>query len=84
MGGTAGGRRRIAMPHSLSVYKEYGSEAGVEKHLVASLRTAAMNPCVKMYDVAMRAYIQREHGVAVESLEEKWKMRCWQCGEKAL
>ena len=42
-----------------------------------------MNPCVKMYDVAMRDYIQRVHGVAVEGLEEKWKRRCWQCGDSA-
>ena len=32
-----GRRRRIAMPHSLAVYREYGNEAGVEKHLVARL-----------------------------------------------
>ena len=33
--GGDGRRRRIAMPHSLAVYREYGTEAGVEKHLVA-------------------------------------------------
>ena len=40
VGGSASGdgrRRRIAMPHSLAVYREYGTEAGVEKHLVARL-----------------------------------------------
>ena len=35
--GGDGRRRRIAMPHSLAVYREYGTEAGVEKHLVARL-----------------------------------------------
>ena len=34
-GDDGGRRRRIAMPHSLSVYREYGTEDGVEKHLVA-------------------------------------------------
>ncbi len=77
-----GGRRRIAMPHSLAVYREYGgSPSNVEKYIVAALQTAQMNPCVKMYDIVMRDYLQRQHGVTVENLEEKWRRRCWQCGK---
>jgi hypothetical protein len=80
----SGGKRRIAMPKNLQIYVAYcSSDAGVEKHLVANLRVVKMNPSVKLYDVAMRDYIQRLHGKSIVSLEEKWQMRCWQCEKVA-
>ena len=38
-----------------------------------------MNPCVKMYDIAMRDYLQRTRSHVLVNLEEKWEARCWHC-----
>ena len=34
-----------------------------------------------LYDIAMRKFIHRQHGVEIESLSKKWNRLCWNCFE---
>ena len=60
----------------------YSPDDQMERHIVL-YNTLHVNGPFKnhMYDVVMRKYIKEKYGVEIESLIQKWRKLCWECGK---
>ena len=66
--------------HNLKIFREYHTDANIEKYLVFSLHHVELNPTVKMYDILMRQYLESTYNLKPEDLINKWISKCWNCG----
>ena len=66
--------------HNLKIFREYHTDANIEKYLVFSLHHVELNPTVKMYDILMRHFLENAYNAKPEDLISKWKLKCWNCG----
>ena len=60
----------------------YSPDEMMERHIVLYNTLHVQGPFKNhMYDVVMRKYIKEKYGVEIESLIQKWRKLCWECGK---